>query len=139
MVLPLFYTSYKHSKLATMFSVIGALYYVGAFIMVVGWLLNYQNFREGGSFFESVMAGLAFAIWGFANNRLGAFIAKRKAKKLIGKAAAAMGSATPVAHATPVSHATSVAPAVPAVRHCPKCGAEIEDGDAFCTQCGTRI
>ena len=39
----------------------------------------------------------------------------------------------------PQQPVTPTAPATPQVQHCPACGAEVPEGEAFCGECGSRI
>ena len=53
--------------------------------------------------------------------------------------AQAMGGTPQGFQQNPQQPQASVAPTAPQVRHCPACGAEVPEGEAFCGECGNRM
>lgn len=134
-MIPFFFTRYRKAPLATCVSFCSSMCYVLTLVFSVGYFLNWEGIRESGSLGGSLLAAACFAAAGFGLMKLAKWLAIRKQRKLAEKAAATAGTTT-----TAAATATTTSTAhVPKGRFCPKCGAAVEPGDAFCVNCGAKL
>ena len=140
------YKKYKHSKAATLVSILSSANFAICVFLVVGFIFDWDSMRStmnGDDLIAYLMTLAFFALIGFLLNLWAERIARNKERKLAEKAAAASPAHFNSLHVNSASLGTASRStmAEPSSRaaFCTRCGAKAEPGAKFCCKCGNRL
>jgi len=120
-MIPIIWTRFPHSKLATFLSLFASVCIFGGIAYAISGM---------------VLPSLVPIVFGIGLRLLAGYIAKRKERKL---AAASAGKEPGYASKPEYVPPTGRTEAAATVHRCPNCGCETEPGDRFCIQCGGKL